>query len=49
MLNFKLKRIGMMMEPQAGNPNEVEGVLNFFDIFKPSPAAKSPQRAPHRR
>ena len=28
MLNFKLKRIGMMMEPQAGNPNEVEGVLN---------------------
>ena len=27
MLNFKLKRIGMMMEPQAGNPNEVEGVL----------------------
>jgi hypothetical protein len=26
--DFKLKRIGMMMEPQAGNPNEVEGVLN---------------------
>ena len=28
MRDFKLKRIGMMMEPQAGNPNEVEGVLN---------------------
>jgi len=27
-LNLKLKRIGMMMEPQAGDPNEVEGVLN---------------------
>jgi predicted GH43/DUF377 family glycosyl hydrolase len=27
-LNFKLKRIGTMMEPQVGNPNEVEGVLN---------------------
>lgn len=26
--DFKLKRIGMMMEPQAGNPDEVEGVLN---------------------
>jgi predicted GH43/DUF377 family glycosyl hydrolase len=26
--DFKLKRIGMMMEPQAGNPHEVEGVLN---------------------
>ena len=26
--DFELKRIGMMMEPQAGNPNEVEGVLN---------------------
>jgi predicted GH43/DUF377 family glycosyl hydrolase len=26
--DFKLKRIGMMMEPQAGNPNELEGVLN---------------------
>jgi predicted GH43/DUF377 family glycosyl hydrolase len=26
--DFTLKRIGMLMEPQAGNPNEVEGVLN---------------------
>jgi predicted GH43/DUF377 family glycosyl hydrolase len=26
--NFELKRIGMMMEPQAGNLNEVEGVVN---------------------
>ncbi len=28
MTNFKLTRIGTMMEPQAGDPNEVEGVLN---------------------
>ena len=28
MTDFKLKRIGMIMEPQAGDPNEVEGVLN---------------------
>ncbi len=28
MSNFKLKRIGMIMEPRAGDPNEVEGVLN---------------------
>ena len=26
--DFKLRRIGMIMEPQAGDPNEVEGVLN---------------------
>jgi predicted GH43/DUF377 family glycosyl hydrolase len=25
---FKLKRMGMLMEPEPGNPNEVEGVLN---------------------
>jgi len=28
MSGFNLKRIGMIMEPQAGDPNEVEGVLN---------------------
>jgi beta-1,2-mannobiose phosphorylase / 1,2-beta-oligomannan phosphorylase len=28
MPDIKLNRIGMIMEPQAGNPNEVEGVLN---------------------
>ena len=28
MHDFTLKRIGMIMEPQAGDPNEVEGVLN---------------------
>jgi predicted GH43/DUF377 family glycosyl hydrolase len=26
--DFKLKRIGMVMEPKADDPNEVEGVLN---------------------
>jgi beta-1,2-mannobiose phosphorylase / 1,2-beta-oligomannan phosphorylase len=26
--DLKLKRLGMIMEPQAGEPNEVEGVLN---------------------
>jgi len=25
---FKLQRMGMLMEPESGNPNEVEGVLN---------------------
>ena len=28
MQDFTLKRIGMIMEPRAGDPNEVEGVLN---------------------
>jgi predicted GH43/DUF377 family glycosyl hydrolase len=25
---FQLQRLGMLMEPEPGNPNEVEGVLN---------------------
>jgi predicted GH43/DUF377 family glycosyl hydrolase len=28
MSEFKLHRLGMLMEPEAGNPQEVEGVLN---------------------
>ena len=28
MSGFKLQRLGMLMEPQPGNPQEVEGVLN---------------------
>src|ERR1017187_3035958 len=28
MNEFRLKRIGMLMEPEPGNPQEVEGVLN---------------------
>jgi len=28
MREFKLQRIGMVMEPEPGNPHEVEGVLN---------------------
>ena len=28
MSRFKLQRLGMMMEPEPGNPQEVEGVLN---------------------
>jgi predicted GH43/DUF377 family glycosyl hydrolase len=28
MSQFKLRRLGMLMEPEPGNPNEVEGVLN---------------------
>ncbi len=28
MSGFKLKRLGMIMEPRPGDPNEVEGVLN---------------------
>ena len=28
MAGFQLKRLGLMMEPEPGNPLEVEGVLN---------------------
>jgi len=28
MIEFKLQRLGMLMEPEPGNPNEIEGVLN---------------------
>jgi hypothetical protein len=28
MSGFKLQRLGQMMEPEPGNPMEVEGVLN---------------------
>ena len=28
MVGFKLRRLGLMMEPEPGNPKEVEGVLN---------------------
>jgi hypothetical protein len=28
MNGFKLQRLGMVMEPEPGNPQEVEGVLN---------------------
>src|SRR5664279_4266933 len=28
MSEFKLRRLGMLMEPQPGNPQEIEGVLN---------------------
>ena len=28
MNEFKLRRLGMLMEPEPGNPLEVEGVLN---------------------
>ncbi|MGB6875839.1 MAG: hypothetical protein WBD87_07365 [Candidatus Acidiferrales bacterium] len=28
MSGFRLKRLGMLMEPEAGNPQEIEGVLN---------------------
>src|ERR1035441_2460553 len=28
MSDFRVRRLGMVMEPESGNPNEVEGVLN---------------------
>ena len=28
MSGFELQRLGMLMEPEPGNPQEVEGVLN---------------------
>ena len=29
MSGFRLQRIGMLMEPEPGNPQEVEGVLDL--------------------
>jgi beta-1,2-mannobiose phosphorylase / 1,2-beta-oligomannan phosphorylase len=28
MSGFKLQRLGLVMEPERGNPQEIEGVLN---------------------
>ena len=28
MSDFQLQRLGMVMEPEPGNPQEIEGVLN---------------------
>ena len=28
MSGFQLQRLGMLMEPEPGNPQEIEGVLN---------------------
>jgi hypothetical protein len=28
MSGFKLQRLGILMEPEPGNPQEIEGVLN---------------------
>jgi len=28
MSGFKLQRLGLVMEPEPGNPREIEGVLN---------------------
>jgi hypothetical protein len=36
MSDFKLRRLGILMEPEPVNPNEVEGVLN-------PAAARSPE------
>jgi predicted GH43/DUF377 family glycosyl hydrolase len=35
MSGFKLKRLGMIMEPEPGNPREIEGVLNPATIRGP--------------
>jgi predicted GH43/DUF377 family glycosyl hydrolase len=35
MSGFKLKRLGMIMEPEPGNPREIEGVLNPAAIRGP--------------
>lgn len=36
MSGFQLKRLGMLMEPEPGNPLEIEGVLNpaTFEPFQ---------------
>ena len=35
MAGFQMKRLGMMMEPEPGNPLEVEGVLNPAGVRGP--------------
>ena len=35
MAGFQLQRLGMMMEPEPGNPLEVEGVLNPAGVRGP--------------
>jgi hypothetical protein len=32
---FQMKRLGMVMEPEPGNPQEVEGVLNPAGVRGP--------------
>jgi hypothetical protein len=35
MAGFQLQRLGLMMEPEPGNPQEVEGVLNPAGVRGP--------------
>ena len=35
MSDFQLQRLGMLMEPEPGNHNEVEGVLNPAAALRP--------------
>ena len=35
---FKLQRLGMLMEPEPGNPQEIEGVLNPAAVRGPDGA-----------
>jgi beta-1,2-mannobiose phosphorylase / 1,2-beta-oligomannan phosphorylase len=32
MSGFKLQRLGLMMEPEPGNPQEIEGILNLAGL-----------------
>jgi len=36
MSGFKLQRLGQMMEPEPGNPREIEGILNPAAIRGPN-------------
>ena len=38
MSGFKLQRLGMLMEPEPGNPQEIEGVLNPAAVRGPDGA-----------
>ena len=42
---FELRRLGVIMEPEAGNPYEVEGVLNPASIRGPYGATVATSRA----
>jgi hypothetical protein len=49
MTGFALQRLGMPMEPEPGNAQEVEGVLNPAAARGPDGSIKPPLRSLSRR
>jgi beta-1,2-mannobiose phosphorylase / 1,2-beta-oligomannan phosphorylase len=44
MSEFNLQRLGVLMEPKPGNPQEIEGVLNSANAGGRAGASTSPWR-----